>query len=100
MLRQATGPDLIWQEYSLIEKEYTAPIDFGIAELDLIKYSATIYERRAISRELSTKEIAADELKEHTGTVLWEHTGTVLCVDRRALSVLKLVRVRINAARE
>lgn len=29
-----------------------------------------------------------------------KHTGTVLCVDRRVLSVLKLVRVRINAARE
>lgn len=54
----------IWQEYSLIEKGYTAPIDFGIAELDLSKYAATIYERRAISRELSTKEIAADELKQ------------------------------------
>lgn len=54
----------IWQEYSLIEKGYTAPIDFGIAELDLSKYAATIYERRAISRELSTKEIAADDLKQ------------------------------------
>ena len=28
-----------------------------------------------------------------------KHKGTVLCVDRRVLSVLKLVRVRINAAR-
>lgn len=54
----------IWQEYSLIEKGYTAPIDFGIEELDLNKYAATIYERRAISRELSTKEIAADDLKQ------------------------------------
>jgi len=54
----------IWQEYSLIKKGYTAPIDFGIAELDLSKYAATIYERRAISRELSTKEIAADDLKQ------------------------------------
>lgn len=69
----------IWQEYSLIEKGYAAPIDFGITELDMSKYAATIYERRAISRELSTKEISADDLKQQMRYSAFSLAGEIAC---------------------
>ena len=54
----------IWHEYSLIEKAYTAPVDFGFADLDLSKYAAVMYEKDSIARDGSVKEKNIDDLKE------------------------------------
>ncbi len=54
----------IWHEYSLIEKEYSEPIDFKIAEIDETKYESKMYEKGSIRLELSTKETVIDDIKE------------------------------------
>ena len=54
----------IWHEYSLIEKGYTDPVDFGITGMDLSKYAAVMFEKDSISRDMSVKEKNIDDLKE------------------------------------
>ena len=43
-------------EYSLVEKDYTEPLDFDLANVDFAKYEAKMYEKDAISREMTVKE--------------------------------------------
>jgi hypothetical protein len=54
----------IWREYTLTEKGYTAPIDFGLAGADFTKYAAVMYEKDSISHDMSVKETNIDYLKE------------------------------------
>ena len=54
----------IRHEYSLSEKGYTTPVDFGLADMDLSKYAAVMYEKDRISRDTSVKEKNIDDLKE------------------------------------
>lgn len=54
----------IRHEYSLVEKSYTNPVDFGIKGMDLSKYTAVIYEKDSISRGMSVKERNIDNLKD------------------------------------
>lgn len=53
----------IWHEYSLIEKEYSEPIDFKVSEIDDAKYESKMYEKGSIRLELSTKETVIDDIK-------------------------------------
>ena len=55
----------IKHKYSLNEKGYTAPIDFALAELDLEKYKAVIYEKDGLARDMSVKKRDADNLKDN-----------------------------------
>lgn len=54
----------LWHEYSLINKEYSEPIDFGLAELDESKYEAKMYEKGSLRLKLSEKETNIDSMKE------------------------------------
>ncbi len=54
----------IWHEYTLINKPYIAPVDFGITKLDLSKYTAVMYEKDSISHDMSVKEKNIDHLKD------------------------------------
>ena len=54
----------IWHEYSLIEKGYSEPVDFGISDIDETKYESRMYEKGSIRLELSTKETVIDDIKE------------------------------------
>lgn len=54
----------IRHEYSLNEIGYTFPVDFGLANMDLSKYAAVMYEKDGISRDMSVKERNIDDLKE------------------------------------
>lgn len=54
----------IWHEYSLVEKSYTTPVDFGIKGIDLSKYAAVMYEKNSISHGMSVKERNIDDLKD------------------------------------
>ena len=54
----------LWHEYSLIEKEYSVPIDFHLAELDESKYEAKMYEKGSLRLGLSEKETNIDSMKE------------------------------------
>ncbi len=54
----------LWHEYSLIEKEYSAPVDFHLAELDEAKYEAKMYEKGSLRLGLSEKKTNIDSMKE------------------------------------
>lgn len=53
----------IWHEYSLVEKGYSAPIDFAIDEIDEKKYESKMYEKGSIRLDLNAKEINIDDVK-------------------------------------
>ena len=54
----------IWHEYSLVEKEYSSPIDFHLSELDESKYEAKMYEKGSLRLGLSEKETNIDSMKD------------------------------------
>lgn len=54
----------IWHEYSIIEKEYSEPADFGISEVDETKYESKMYEKESIRLELSAKQTVIDDIKD------------------------------------
>lgn len=54
----------ICREYTLVEKGYTAPIDFELERADFSKYAAVMYEKDSISHDMSLKETNIDDLKE------------------------------------
>ena len=67
----------IWHEYSLIEKEYSEPIDFKIAEIDETKYESKMYEKGSIRLELSTKETVIDDIKDQMRYSRFSLTGEI-----------------------
>lgn len=54
----------IWHKYSLVEKEYSAPINFNIDAIDYDKYKSIMYEKDSIARDSSLKETNIDDIKE------------------------------------
>jgi len=54
----------ITHKYSLEEKGYTAPINFGLQDMDLEKYKIVVYEKDGLARNMSVKERDADELRD------------------------------------
>ena len=51
----------VWHEYTVSSKEYSTPVDFGLAGADLSKYSSVMYECDSIANDTSTKQSNADE---------------------------------------
>lgn len=56
----------IWHEYSLIEKNYSKPINFEIQQIDETKYESRMYEKGSIRLDMSAKETIIDDIKEQT----------------------------------
>lgn len=54
----------LWHEYSLINKDYSAPVNFDLSELDESKYEAKMYEKGSLRLNLSEKETNIDSMKE------------------------------------
>ena len=55
----------IWHEYTLHEKEYTAPVDFKLVGADLSKYRSVVYEGDSLARDTTVKEKTADYLQDN-----------------------------------
>ena len=55
----------IWHEYTLHEKEYSTPVDFKLAEVDLSKYASIMYERDSLARDTTVKEKNIDYLHDN-----------------------------------
>ena len=54
----------IRHKYSLTEKGYTSPVDFGLVGMDVEKYKAVIYEKAGLAYNMSVKERDADDLRD------------------------------------
>lgn len=50
-------------KYTLTEKEYTEPVNFGLSEMDYTSYQARIYEKRGLTDNTSIKVTNADNLR-------------------------------------
>ena len=53
----------VWHEYALHDKEYAAPINFGLAETDLSQNRSVVYERDSLARDTTVKEVNVDYLQ-------------------------------------
>lgn len=54
----------LWHEYSLLEKECVAPVDFQLDSIDESKYESIMYEKGSLRLGMSTKETNIDDAKE------------------------------------
>nr|MDE5619116.1 type III restriction endonuclease [Ruminococcus sp.] len=54
----------IRHKYTLTEKEYTEPVNFGLAEMDYTNYQARIHEMRGLTDNATVKITNADNLRE------------------------------------
>ena len=50
-------------KYTLSEKDYDTPVNFGLADLDCTKYEAFVYEKRGLSVDTQMKKNNADNLR-------------------------------------
>lgn len=64
-------------KYNLTEKEYSAPVDFGLVGFDYSKYEATIYEKRGLAADTTLKERNADNLRDNLKFSLFMLVGEI-----------------------
>ncbi len=55
----------VWHEYTLHEKEYTDPADFGLVGADLTKYQSVVYEGDSLAHDTTVKEKNVDYLQKN-----------------------------------
>lgn len=67
----------VWHEYTLHEKEYTAPVDFGLVGADLSKYQSIVYEGDSLARDTTVKEKNIDHLQNKMKYSAFSLTGEV-----------------------
>lgn len=87
----------LWHEYSLVEKGYLAPIDFGIATLDKAKYEAKMYEKGSLRIGLSEKETNIDEMKEQNKYSAFSLVGEIsFYMNIPCLKIEKILRESVD----
>ena len=67
----------IWREYSLIEKGYTSPVNFGLVDHDFSKYEAIMHEKDSLSHDMSVKEKKIDELTQKMSYSVFSLVGEI-----------------------
>ena len=55
----------VWHEYTLHEKEYSAPVDFKLLDADFSKYASTMYESSSLANNTTVKEKNIDNIQEN-----------------------------------
>lgn len=89
----------LWHEYSLVEKEYSTPIDFGIATLDEEKYEAKMYEKGSLRIGLSEKETNIDDMKNQNKYSEFSLTGEISrYMNIPCLKIAKILRESVDGA--
>lgn len=89
----------LWHEYSLIEKEYSVPIDFHLAELDESKYEAKMYEKGSLRLGLSEKETNIDSMKEQERFSEFSLTAEISrYMNISCLTIAKILRESVDGS--
>lgn len=89
----------LWHEYSLIEKEYSVPIDFHLAELDESKYEAKMYEKGSLRLGLSEKETNIDSMKEQERFSKFSLTAEISrYMNISCLTIAKILRESVDGS--
>ncbi|MBR4196357.1 MAG: hypothetical protein IKQ95_06580 [Synergistaceae bacterium] len=55
----------VWHEYTLREKKYSGPVDFGLRDADLSRYESTIYTAGTLGHEKTQQKENADGLRDN-----------------------------------
>lgn len=89
----------LWHEYSLIEKEYSVPIDFHLAELDESKYETKMYEKGSLRLGLSEKETNIDSMKEQERFSEFSLTAEISrYMNISCLTIAKILRESVDGS--
>lgn len=89
----------LWHEYSLIENEYSVPIDFHLAELDESKYEAKMYEKGSLRLGLSEKETNIDSMKEQERFSEFSLTAEISrYMNISCLTIAKILRESVDGS--
>ena len=81
----------VWHEYTLHEKEYSAPVDFRLVDADLSRYASVMYERDSLAQDTTVKEKNIDHLQENMKYSEFSLTGEVA----RYLNISCILTARI-----
>lgn len=91
----------LWHEYSLIEKKYTKPITFGIADLDESKYEAKMYEKGSLGINMPEKRTNIDALKNQIQYSEFSLTGEISrYMNIPCLTIAKILREAVDGTEE
>ena len=91
----------LWHEYSLVEKPYSEPIDFELAEVDETKYEATMYEKGSLRLGMSAKETNIDDAKEQMRYSLFSLVGEISrYMNVPCLTVSKIINEAVDGVDE
>lgn len=89
----------LWHEYSLIKKEYSAPVDFHLAELDESRYEAKMYEKGSLRLGLSEKETNIDSMKEQERFSEFSLTAEISrYMNISCLTIAKILRESVDGS--
>lgn len=55
----------IWHEYTLHKKKYSGPVNFKLSDLDVSRYTSTLYERESLASDTTLKEKNVDYLQDN-----------------------------------
>ncbi len=67
----------VWHEYSLIEKNYSEPVDFKLKDADLSKYSSVMYEKDSLAVDTTVKTKNIDDIKDNMRYSAFSLTGEI-----------------------
>lgn len=67
----------ISHEYTLVEKDYSEPVDFGLSDADLSKYASIMYERDSLAKDTTVKEKNIDYLQDKMKYSAFSLTGEI-----------------------
>ncbi len=81
----------VWHEYTLHKKEYSAPVDFKLTDVDLSKYASIMYGRDSLARDTTVKEKNIDDLQENMRYSAFSLAGEVA----RYLNISCILAARI-----
>ena len=81
----------VWHEYKLQEKEYSAPVDFKLTDVDLSKYASIMYGRDSLARDTTVKKKNIDTLQENMRYSAFSLAGEVA----RYLNISCILAARI-----
>ena len=89
----------LWHEYSLIKKEYSSPVDFGLSDIDESKYEAKMYEKGSLRIGLSEKETNIDSTKNQMVYSEFSLTGEISrYMNIPCLTIAKILKESVDGS--
>ncbi len=89
----------VWHEYTLKEKKYKKPVNFGLKDANLDKYASTMYTRDGLAHDSTVKEKNIDEYQENRKFSEFTLVGEVArYLNVPCLTVAKILQESVDGA--